>query len=392
LLIAAAAGCAPETDLTMEPRDPGGAGGASAPAPAGGALVDPMAGAADVPVNLAAVVVRFPGAVTFPADALHVCPGAAVAVPVGPTEEMDCDGGACYRAPLGGPLPAAASCRVELGAGAVDGDGQAVPAGVVGVFGTAAAADTTPPLLTGVTVQVAGPCIAVSFATDEPATGALVLAADGVETVVPAGAGQTSFDVAVPVTLLPPAAAATVTARATDRAGNVAEAAPFALTTPPAIPPLAVTEVLANPAGPEPAQEYVELRNLGDGIVSTDGLLIQDSRGSDMLPAAEVAAGAYALVVTSSYDPQNGADPAPRPGTMLLRVDARIGTDGLSNGGEVVRLVQGDTVVSSYGGWVDVSSSAWSGKSVHRLVETACDRRDAWSRTPLEPTPGWGPP
>src|SRR6185369_6311977 len=153
-------------------------------------------------------------------------------------------------------------------------------------------------------------------------------------------------------------------------------------------PPLVVTEVLANPAGTEPAQEYVEIRNLGDETLSLEGLLVQDSRGGDMLPAAELAAGAYALIVTSAYDPQSGADPAPRPGTMLVRVDSRIGTDGLSNGGEAVRLVQGETVISSYGGWVDVSSAAWAGHSVHRLVETACDRRDAWSRAPLEPTPG----
>ena len=48
----------------------------------------------------------------------------------------------------------------------------------------------------------------------------------------------------------------------------------------------------------------------------------------------------------------------------------------------------GDAVVSSYGGWVDVSSSGWAGHAVHRLVQTACDRPDAWNRTPLAPTPG----
>jgi len=379
-------GCAPETDLTRQGRAP--AADVSAPGPAGGVLVDPMAGAADVPVNLAAVVIRFPAPITLPAEALHVCAGGPAAVPVEAPEASACDGGVCFRAALGAPLPAAASCRVELGAGAVDGDGQAVPAGLIGLFGTAAAADDTPPVLTGVAVEVAGPCIGVRFSTDEPATGSIVLAADGVESVVPAGAGLTDFDVAVPTSLLPPSVAATVTVRAVDRAGNPVESAPLALTTPPAIPPLVITEVLANPAGPEPAQEYVEVRNLGDADLSLEGLVIQDSRGADTLPAGTLVAGAYGLVVTSAYDPQGGADPPPRPRTALFRVDGRIGADGLSNGGEAVRLVQGDTVVSSYGGWVDVSSSAWAGHSVHRLVETACDRADAWSRTPLPPTPG----
>ncbi len=75
-----------------------------------------------------------------------------------------------------------------------------------------------------------------------------------------------------------------------------------------------------------------------------------------------------------------------------MRVDSRLGSDGLSNSGEVVKLVQGDSVVSSYGGWVDVSSSVWAGRSVHRLVQSACDRADAWNVTPLPPTPGAGPP
>ena len=75
-----------------------------------------------------------------------------------------------------------------------------------------------------------------------------------------------------------------------------------------------------------------------------------------------------------------------------MRVDTRIGADGLSNSGEAVQLVQGDAVVSSYGGWVSVSAGSWNGNAVHRLVQTACDRSDAWNHTPLPPTPGAGPP
>ncbi len=233
--------------------------------------------------------------------------------------------------------------------------------------------------------------MAVTFATDEIATGTVVLTVGDAATETPAGTGTTTFDVAAPVGALPPASAATVTVRAVDRAGNVAESAPLAWQTPAAQPAVAITEVLANPAGPEPAQEFVELRNLGQDAVSTDGLSLADSRGADALPAAMLEPGAYALVVTSAYDADNGADPPPRAGTQLLRVDGRLGADGLSNGGEVTRLLAGDAIVSSYGGWVDVSSVAWNGKSVHRLVESACDTSDAWNHTPLPPTPGAGP-
>jgi len=62
------------------------------------------------------------------------------------------------------------------------------------------------------------------------------------------------------------------------------------------------------------------------------------------------------------------------------------------NGGEVTRLLRGDEVVSSYGGWIDVSSVAWAGKSVHRLVQSACDRPSAWNHTPRAATPGADPP
>jgi hypothetical protein len=377
------AACTPETDLTSA-----GPGGPDPGAAAAGTLVDPLAGAADVPVNLTGVTVRFAARVTLPATALAVCGRTPVMV----SDASACDGGACYTAALDALLPPRTSCRVELGAGAADGDGRALMAGLIGAFATGAAADETPPVLSAVSIQLAGPCLAVTFSTDEVATGAVVLAAGDAETTSAAGTGQTSFDVAVPLASLPPETAATVVVRAVDRAGNAAESAPLAWQTPAALPPVAITEVLANPLGPEPAQEWVELRNLGSAPVPLDGLAIADSRGADLLPTATLDPGAYALVVTSSYDPENGADPAPRAGTQLLRVDGRIGADGLSNGGEVARLLRGEEVVSSYGGFVDVSSTAWAGHSVHRLVETACDRKDAWNHTPLPPTPGSGPP
>ena len=298
--VLAVGACAPQTDLTSAGpgADPSGA--------TAGTLVDPLAGAADVPVNLMAVTLRFAAPVMLPASALAVCGQAPAAIDEAPT----CDGGACYTAALTAPLPAHASCRVELGAGALDGTGHALAGGLIGSFDTAAAADDTPPAISAVSIQTAGPCLAVTFSTDEPATGTVELAAGDVTLPSPAGAGRTSFDVAIPIASLPPESPATIVVRAVDRAGNTAESAPLAWQTPAALPPLAITEVLANPLGPEPAQEWVELRNLGSDPVTTDGLSLADSRGADALPAATLDPGAYALVVTSTYDPGNGADPA----------------------------------------------------------------------------------
>jgi hypothetical protein len=392
-VVALAAACAPQTDLSDVP-----ATGAVAPpptGPAGATLIDPAAGSAAVPLNLAGVLVRFPAAISWGTGSLVVCDGEAAPVPASPPAEAPCadgDVGACYRVALTGSLPPSVPCAVSIAAGAVDATGAAVAAGTVGVFEDADAPDVTPPVLANVTVSVAGPCLDVSFATNEPSSGTVVIQAGGVEIDTPAGAGEQSFDVGIRLGTLPPSAAATVTVNATDLAGNSAVSAPFAFTTPVALPPIAITEVLANPAGPEPQQEYVELRNLGDADVPLAGLRLQDSKGGDDLPAETLAAGGYALVVTSTYDPDEGSDPSPRAGTLLVRVDTRLGADGLSNSGEAVELVEGDAVVSSYGDWVSVSAGSWNGKAVHRLVQTACDSSNAWNHTPLSPTPGWGPP
>src|SRR5262245_49170514 len=98
LLLLLAAGspftaCAPETDLTQIPgaTDDGGAvpGG-----PAGATLVDPVAGATDVPLNLAAVIVRFPAAVTWGTEGLRVCDGSAAGpIPAMAPIDEPCDGG-----------------------------------------------------------------------------------------------------------------------------------------------------------------------------------------------------------------------------------------------------------------------------------------------------------
>jgi lamin tail-like protein len=389
-MLASPCACAPETDLTNisagGDRAPGGGG------PAGATLVDPVAGSIDVPLNLAAVLVRFPASVNWGAEGLRVCDGSGGPIAAMPPAAEPCDGGACYRVGLAGRLPPAAACRVVIGGGTTDAGGDAIAGGVVGIFEAAAEADETPPVLAELSIAAAGPCLAVSFATDEPVTASIVVQAGGVETISPGGVGQTRFDVAIPLTALPPESAATITVTAIDRAGNLVASSPLAFETPPPLPPIVITEVLGNAAGPEPAQEYVELRNLGGDAVSLAGLRLEDAKGGDDLPAEVLAPDGYALVVPSSYDANQGQDEAPRAGTLIVRVDSRLGADGLANGGEAVRLMSADTVVSSYGGWVSVSASSWSGKGVHRLVQTACDRPDAWNRTPLAATPGAGPP
>jgi len=103
-----------------------------------------------------------------------------------------------------------------------------------------------------------------------------------------------------------------------------------------------------------------------------------------------VPAGGFALLVAAAFVADDGKDPVPRDGTVIVPVSGRIGADGLSNSGEAVRLVSGEgIVVSQYGGWVDVSATAWNGMSVHRVPVDACDQAGAWTSSPEMPTPGW---
>jgi len=403
--------CAPHTDLLGEGSNPPGSDTASG---AGAAvLVDPMPGAGGVPLNLAALVVRFPGTgpVSLPADALIIAASGHAVEPQTPTVAA-CPGeeaGGCFRAALGEPLMPSLTYRVALGSGVLDGAGHQIAAGPIGEFQTAAEADLVPPVISLFTVEPMGPCILASFQTDESASGTLLIRGPDFERSVSAGAGTTRFLLATSLLSITVGGAGAadgaadaqvlqISARAVDLAGNLAETAAVSVTVPPDLLPLAITEVHANPAGPEPAQEYVELRNLGPAPIDTGSLIIEDSKGSDMLPSllptllpssAGLEPGEYALIVPAGFDEQSALDVRPRAGTPLIRVDARIGSDGLSNAGEVVRLrTTGGTVVSSYGGFVDVSAAKWSGKSVHRVPEDACDQAASWTHLPTAATPG----
>ena len=397
-----AVGCAPETDLYGQAAM-SGSGADPAGGSAAGALVDPPAGTTDVPSNLAAVVARLPAAIVLPSAMFRLRPsdngGGSGGVALAAASAVSCPvavSGSCYRVPLAVSLAGSASYVFELLSGANAGDGTPAATGVIGAFDTAASADVTPPQVVDFAVSLAGPCAAVRFSIDEAATAQVVVRTDGGELVTDAGAGQTAFDLAVPFSGLLPGVPAEIVLRVTDRAGNQIETSAGSIDLPPETPPLVITEVLANPAGPEPGQEFVELRNIGDRDLSLAGLRLEDSKGADVLPEATLAAGAYALIVPSTYDPGSPRDVPPRPGTLMVPVDTRLGSDGLSNSGEVVRLRMPGTgtepVISLYGGWVDVSAASAAGRSAHRLTDGSCDHLTAWSKPPRAPTPGWGTP
>jgi hypothetical protein len=126
---------------------------------------------------------------------------------------------------------------------------------------------------------------------------------------------------------------------ALDESGRNLEGA-VTLTPSPAMTHLVITEVMANPAGIEKDQEWVELYNDGERPIAVGGYALEAGGRSTLLPAGVIGPGAFALIVTEGFVDDDGVDPSPAPGTLLLRVSA-IGGDGLSNDGERLALRDG---------------------------------------------------
>jgi hypothetical protein len=396
LALAFALACTPDTDLKDQPAtavSKGGSDAATSPPsdPLAGVLVEPPPGSADIPPNIAAVVLRFTEAVqsTGVAAPFLLRPATGDALPVALGPEVDCTG-ACYRLPVGAGLAPATLYTLEAVAGGLQFlDGKPTPAGSAGSFTTANTADVFAPRVLSFTVALAEGCLSVHVATDEVVRAEITVTAGDGQAVLSRDVFASAADFGIRLPDLPTNVLGQATLRVFDRAGNTSAFAPVAVQLPPKLPALAITEVLANPAGSETTQEFVEIYNRGNDTLDLGGLLLADKTGSDVLPQASLAAGAYAVIVPEGYA-ADGKDPAPQDGTVVVRVTGRLGSDGLSNAGEVVRLLtaEGD-VISQYGGWVDVSATAWSGKSVKRLRPDACDAADAWSKSPSAPTPGW---
>ncbi len=392
------AACSPETDLQNEQvaaaAPEGASGQLSSPAsnPLAAVLVDPPSGSVAVPTNLATIVVRFTEQVQAAgADLpflLRPATGEGLPLPLG--EAVPC-ASSCYQIMPGGALAPTTLYTLEVSPGALQFlDGKPTPAGSAGSFTTDAQADLFAPRIQGFTVQLAEGCLSAHVDSDEKVRAEIDVTAGDGKAVIAVDAFAATFDLAGRLPDLPAGAGAQAVLRIVDRAGNSATSAPVALALPSALPRLAITEVLANPAGSENTQEFVEIYNAGGDTEDLAGLHLADKAGSDVLPEALLPAGAYAVVVAESYDPADGKDPAFRNGAVVVLVPGRLAGDGLANAGEPVTLLTADGfVISQYGGWVDVSATAWSGKSVKRISPEACDGPDAWSKTPSAPTPGW---
>lgn len=109
---------------------------------------------------------------------------------------------------------------------------------------------------------------------------------------------------------------------------------------------LILSEVLANPLGPEPASEWIELTNDSNQPVELGGLWLEDATSRSALPSELLAPRETALLVAAGFRP-SALDVPIAPGTRLLTLQA-LGARGLSNSGEALLLVGPEGIVARF--------------------------------------------
>ncbi len=178
--------------------------------------------------------------------------------------------------------------------------------------------------------------------------------------------------------------------RLTDLAENVLEI-PLCAPIPSELATLTIDEVRADPLGPEPAQEYVELLNFGSKAVVMEGFsLTHDafSKGAVLRAQSPVLPGERVLVVGPTFDRHHPADGSVPEALRLIRTERSL---SLANDGSALFLRDAEGRRLSAAPRL---GPARPGQCVYRLADA--DRRSgslgAFARDPDGScTPGAGP-
>lgn len=151
---------------------------------------------------------------------------------------------------------------------------------------------------------------------------------------------------AVPLRLgpLPPDARIELRAAALLDGSSELELGSFELHTGSPRPHFVLTEVMADPEGPEPQSEWVEIVNAGTASGSVAGFSIADEGGSTPLPDFTLEPGSYGLIVRADFVVDSQLVPAPDAVPLVV---PSIGDNGLRNSGERVELRGPDGHVQS---------------------------------------------
>ncbi|HFE44672.1 MAG TPA: hypothetical protein ENJ18_04140 [Nannocystis exedens] len=376
-------------------------------------LVVPSVGE-QVPPNLGRVLTEFPRPVAQEVAGLSLDllgENGSIVPLVDPEACAGWVSGYCLQWRIQGALDPASAYR--LGGGSlVDRRGQeAVEPHGTQWFITGATADDLPPDPSSVQVERRARCVHARVIGSEALT--LRLEIDGRSAIASSVAtpGQDepyALEVALALDPWPsPGTEISLAIELEDRAGN--RAADLRLLDPPGatLPPLAFSEVLANPAGAEPDQEMIEILDLRTNGPETgqSGLWIADRPWAEVaaaiasggapgriLPAFSSVPGQRTVVVGQDYNPDDPGDPAPLAGAVVLHVGGSLGSGGLGNGGEPLVLydLESAALVSSYEQPISVQTA--QGRSVVNVHPGGCDVATSWQKHPLgTSSPGWAP-
>lgn len=311
----------------------------------------PADGASGVGVDLQEAVVYFDGEATDAERGVWIEGPDGLAVPASVRADR-CDvalGGRrashCVSlVPTGALVPAAAHA-IRVGTAARDAHGAPIGPWRAS-FGTDTVLDRVPPVAMPHACDVderpfAWGCalvddarIALRVRASEPVR--MQISAEGgvQEVLAPGGDGEATL------AGLAPGRAVAVEIVLFDAAGNAARWEETIETEPP-LPTLSIVEVRADPLGPEPAQEFVELHNYGDTAVALLGFSLADhadAHGTPIESASFVHPDARVLLVPDAFDRDDPRDAQPPPGALLVRVGAALADSGLTNTGERLYL------------------------------------------------------
>lgn len=372
--------------------------GSAGPEPA---LLVPQPGEEAVPTNLAALELRVSPPIPWPQPDATLWLEDEHGEGVWLIDPQPCAGwlpGTCVRMRPSEAL--APGARYRVGGGTLV-DRLARPATPIAItreawFESAAGPDLDAPRPEVVT-ELRERCVIAWVAADEPLEVSLVVDGETRRETLPAGVaalGLAAHEHAPGETI-----AWSLSLR--DRADNLAQLEGELLAGPSfaaGLPRVAFTEILANPLGPEPDAEFVEIVALAE--LDTAGLLLSDRTPSELreawlrgddppgdpLPALVLAAGELALIVGSGFVPGLAGDAAPPGDARLIALDGSLASGGLANAGEPLTLWRasdaGPEIVARYGNWIDTSAKAHGGRSVVAPPD-ACDLPDRWRSHPL---------
>ncbi|MEZ4451492.1 MAG: hypothetical protein R3B09_18625 [Nannocystaceae bacterium] len=374
--------------------------------------IAPAPGEVAVPRNLAAVVARFPRPVVIePSARLELIDDEGGAL--GLVDPSPCPGyvpGICVEWRVEGALRAATGYRI--GGGTLrDLEGRrVVPGPAASRWFTGEGRDDAPPELEGLEVELRGRCVhARGFAGEVVA---LRIRRDDAGSAAISGVGAIEAALRIDDPTIAPGDPFEVIVEAVDRAGNQSSARATLSAGPafdPAAPALAIAEVLANPAGDEPRQEFVELVDLrAEGEPrAARGLRIVDRPWDEIaaaipggvilgavIPDFATAPGERAVIVGASHDLQDPDDPQPPAGAPVIRLPGALGSGGLGNMGEPITVYDpaSGALIASYSAPLPSNKGEDQGRSVVLVGAGGCDTGAAWAYHPFgSSSPGVAP-